>query len=380
MRPTGIHTGERQRHFVTLAAGKEMWASSYGTFTAIRFKAGPKEKNAIEENMIRRANPATIGLSVIPVYETGIKASAGGTDFGQLFLGLSMFLIISGVILTWLLFSFSIEGRKGQTGMLLAIGFPVKRLRRLYLAEGLFIALSGAIIGTLFSLLYTRALIFGLSNAWQDAVAGMTVQYSVTIASVCIGFFSGFIIAIVAMAFTLKRQMRLGAHDLLAGNEPVCTNKGKTNRKGKAGWLIPALFLLGAAMIIILGISGGKSAETGAFFGAGMLMLLSIILMIRTVFALYGSRHSSRLISINSLALRNNARKRGRSLAVISMLACGLFMIVAVSANRKNPYAGSEIPSSGTGGFSLYAESSVPVFHDLNSLSGREQWGMIHLY
>ncbi len=362
--------------FVTLAAGKAMWASSYGLFTGIRFQSAPSDRDAIEERIIKMVNPATIGLSVIPVYEIGMKAKGGGTDFGQLFLGLSMFLIFSGIILTWLLFSFSIEGRKGQQGMLLAVGFPTKRLRRLYLAEGLFIALTGAILGTLFSLLYTRLFIFALSNAWQGAVAGMTVQYSVSMASICTGFFCGFIIAVAAMALTLKRQMKQSAHSLLSGNDPVCTNRGKSIKRLKAGWVIPVFLLLGAAMMIIPGLSGGGNAEAGSFFGAGTFMLLAIIFMFRTAFEISKRKLFSTLASINSLALRNISRKSGRSLAVIAMLACGVFMIVAVSANRKNPDAGAELASSGTGGFDLYGESSVPIVHDLNTVRGVEQWGI----
>jgi hypothetical protein len=105
-------------------------------------------------------------------------------------------------------------------------------------------------------------------------------------------------------------------------------------------------------------------------------MLLSLILIIRMVFALNNGKRPGKLRSLNSLALRNNTRKRGRSLAVIIMLSCGVFMIVAVSANRKNPEADAEMASSGTGGFSLYGESSVPVVHDLNTESGQAQWGI----
>jgi hypothetical protein len=63
-------------------------------------------------------------------------------------------------------------------------------------------------------------------------------------------------------------------------------------------------------------------------------------------------------------------------MAVVAMLACGVFMVVAVGANRKDPGAGAEMRSSGTGGFALYAESSVPVMQDLNSESGRDTWGI----
>ena len=47
----------------------------------------------------------------MPVRELGSKAGGGTTDFGQLFLGLSMFLIIAALILTGLVFVFGVESR-----------------------------------------------------------------------------------------------------------------------------------------------------------------------------------------------------------------------------------------------------------------------------
>jgi hypothetical protein len=114
----------------------------------------------------------------------------------------------------------------------------------------------------------------------------------------------------------------------------------------------------------------------GAFFGAGALLLISIMIWIGMLLKGLGAKPHNYLQSLISLAVRNSARRRGRSMAVVAMLACGVFMVVAVSANRKDPGAGAEKRGSGTGGFSLYAESSVSVVQDMNSESGRDTWGM----
>ena len=79
---------------------------------------------------------------------------------------------------------------------------------------------------------------------------------------------------------------------------------------------------------------------------------------------------------LSNLGLRNSARRTGRSLATIALLACGTFLIIAVSANRHDPHEGFELRSSGTGGFALFAESTLPVFQDLNSKQGREAYGL----
>jgi hypothetical protein len=68
-----------------------------------------------------------------------------------------------------------------------------------------------------------------------------------------------------------------------------------------------------------------------------------------------------------TLSARSAARNPTRSTLTIGLIAAASFLIVSMSAFRLAPTA------SGTGGFSLLAESSQPVFADLNSRSGREE-------
>lgn len=362
--------------FVTLSAGQNMWANTYGDLTAIRFQAEMSEQGSLAENIRKSINPASVGLSFIPVREAGLEASRGGTNFGGLFFGLSIFLIFSAILLTWLLFVFSIEGRRNQTGMLLAIGFPIKRIRKLYLFEGLFVALLGAFIGTFIALAYTRLFIWILSNAWQGAVAGMSVHYSASVQSLSIGFILGFLIAFIAMIWTLRRQMKSSAHSLLSGTEASELVNYYEEKKRRFGLVISIIFTAVAVLLIFSSKSLGSGAMTGAFFGAGSLMLISIMIWTGMVLKSVGSKLNGAMQTLPSLSLRNSTRRRGRSMAVVAMLACGVFMVVAVGANRKDPGAGAEKRSSGTGGFALYAESSVPVMQDLNSESGRDTWGI----
>ncbi|MBN1907738.1 MAG: FtsX-like permease family protein, partial [Deltaproteobacteria bacterium] len=362
---------------VTLAAGKSMWANTYGNLTALRFTEGLSELDNLTEKIKRSVDPASFGLSAIPVREIGMKASEGGTDFGHLFLGLSMFLIFSAILLTWLLFVFSIEEKKKQTGMLLAIGFPVKRIQKLYLYEGLLVALSGAVAGTFIAIIYTRLLVWGLSNAWQGAVAGMSVRYSVTNHSLATGSVTGFLIAVVAMIWTLRIQIKDSAHGLLSGAGSSHDISGLHTAKSLwPGRGLSIIFFACAMLLIIVSRSTGSITMSVAFFGAGALLLISIMTWMNSALAGLGLKSGISICSLNSLALQNSARRRGRSLAVIAMLACGVFMVVAVGVNRKDPGAGAERRESGTGGFSLYAESSVPVMQDLNSESGLDDWGM----
>lgn len=60
----------------------------------------------------------------------------------------------------------------------------------------------------------------------------------------------------------------------------------------------------------------------------------------------------------------------------MAMLACGIFLVVAVGANRPDPSAQGHRRDSGTGGFALFGESTIPVLHNLNSESGRRAMGL----
>jgi putative ABC transport system permease protein len=361
--------------FVTLAAGQAMWANVYGDLTAVRFPAESTTRDALEKNLLQLVDPATLGLFASPVREIGMLAISSGTDLGQLFLGLSMFLIAAGIMMTCLLFVFAIEGRRIQTGMLLAVGFPVQRIQRLYLLEGCFVALLGALGGTCLGLFYTRLLIFGLSTAWKGAVASTAIRFSVSPWSLAIGFMAGFLIALLAMTWTLHRQMKDTAHNLLSGSESSVFIPRSIKRQW-IWWLISMLSLAGGLVLIMISRSLGSEAMASTFFGVGALLLVSVMIWIGMALRRLGAQPHRPLHSLLSLALRSSARRWGRSMAVIAILACGVFMVVAVSANREDLGAGAELRTSGTGGFALYAESSVPIVQDLNSYAGHLAWGL----
>jgi hypothetical protein len=58
------------------------------------------------------------------------------------------------------------------------------------------------------------------------------------------------------------------------------------------------------------------------------------------------------------------------------MLACGVFLIIAVGANRRDPLAEADKRESGTGGFAFYGESAIGISNDLNSQTGRRAMGL----
>jgi hypothetical protein len=115
------------------------------------------------------------------------------------------------------------------------------------------------------------------------------------------------------------------------------------------------------------------SNPAGAFFGAGGLLLISGVAWIRMMLGRLSARSSAKL-SVGELGMRNAARRPGRSLATAGMLACGCFVVFSVSAMKEDLTLQAGERKSGTGGFRLFAESSIVIPHDLNEERARKEY------
>jgi hypothetical protein len=138
--------------------------------------------------------------------------------------------------------------------------------------------------------------------------------------------------------------------------------------------LIPSLALLGATALVGIGSKADPALQPGYFFGAGALFLGSALLFHRR--RLLGVRTHAAATTRSELTSRAPHRQPNRSAAVISLLAVAVFLIIAVAANRLDASRDSRQRGSGTGGFSLWAVSSLPVNEDLNSIRGQERLGL----
>jgi putative ABC transport system permease protein len=110
------------------------------------------------------------------------------------------------------------------------------------------------------------------------------------------------------------------------------------------------------------------------FFTLGFFLLAVGVFFSRKI--LQRVERGTGMETLAQLGTRNISRRRGRSLATISVLASGVFMVVAVDSFRKGPLDDPTRRDSGTGGFALVGESSSPIYEDLNSEKGRQQYAL----
>lgn len=362
--------------FITLDAGQALWSNRYGNLTALRFPDQRGLAEALTQQTLQRADPAALGLSFQPVRAHSLNALNQGTDFGPLFLGLSMFLIAGAVILTGLLFVFSVESRQDQTGLLLALGFRGQRIRLLFLGEGLALALAGTLLGIVLGLLYARVLIFALNSLWEGAIAHTSVVFSAGVGTCVSGAIGGVVAALVAMVVTLRAQLRYEARELLSGDLDTPATTSAKALRNRLSLVLALVSLLGVVVLLTSAPRDNSQAVSGLFFGAGTLLLCTGICVSDLVLRWLACKWDRPLISTRGLALRNATRRRARSLAVIGLLAFGMFMVVAVLAFWKDPSIDGERHSSGTGGFTWIGQSSLGLLYDMNAPDGQDKLGL----
>ena len=145
---------------------------------------------------------------------------------------------------------------------------------------------------------------------------------------------------------------------------------------GKTGLVIAIIATIGAGILLAILGTGDSSAVSAVFFGAGALLLIAGLGLTHALLRIVVGTWNRTIASLAGFGLRNSTRRSGRSLAVVGLLACGIFLVIAVGANRHDPLEDAHKRDSGTGGFALFGQSSIGILHDLSSKEGRKSMSL----
>lgn len=352
--------------FISLADGQKLWANRFGEHTAIRFPDLNEDEATLRRKIVTKLSLSDIGLVERDFKGDASAAAQGSVDFGGLFIGLSMFLITAALVFAALLFLFTLERRASQIGLLLAIGWTPASVRRALLLEAGVIAVVGVVLGIIGGQIYTRLALMGLSGAWSGAAKGLPLIYSTQAATNFGAIFGTLAIVLLTLWWASRRIFATPARNLIDGivdapDAPLA----KTSRLARRSSLI--CLLLGLVLIPAALFGKDPMLVSGLFFGSGMLLMIAGILYLGR-----WMKRDNRFLarSLTQIGLRNITRRPSRSLAVIGMMAGGIFLVVAVNAFRM------DATDAGIGGFALIGESSLPVYEDLNSEAGREAFAL----
>src|SRR5258708_18998811 len=132
-------------------------------------------------------------------------------------------------MLSALFFKLGIEQRLREIGLLQAIGFPASKIRRLFLAEGLLLAIIGSLIGLAGAGGYGQFVIVGLRTWWVDAVGTTMLRLHVSPLSLGLGAAGGIIAALLCVVWTLRGLGKESTRTLLSGIREIA---GQTVKLG----------------------------------------------------------------------------------------------------------------------------------------------------
>ncbi|MBA61631.1 MAG: ABC transporter permease [Planctomycetaceae bacterium] len=352
--------------FVSLNLGRRLWGSRFGNHTTIRIPFSAQQSVAGKlQNAVSDSNQ-TLGMNFIPVKRNGLKAAAGSTPFDGLFLGLSLFVIASALMLIIVLFKLGIQQRASQLGVLLALGLRRKQISKLLIYESIAVSAIGGLLGIIIGIGYGKLMLTGLSTWWVDAIVTSFLTFHITFGSLIVGYLLGVFISAGTIAWAIHKTSKVTARRLLSGNtdQAVLTNEG-TAKKRRVN-IAASLFVFGMVLAVAaaapdIGSSLGSEGQAGAFVGAGFLVLTALLLRIRSFLRGGWDADSIRRINmpLSWLASRNAGRNPGRSTLTIGLMAMASFLIIAMGAFKLTP------SENGRGGFTYWGLSSMPVYENL---------------
>jgi len=353
---------------ISYKKAQQLWENNYGSHTGFFIKGNEKQRVEFENYLKQNITPEFLGLNFIAVKQLGNKAATSGVDFGELFLSLSFFIIVAAILLLMLIYALNLSSRKAEIATLNAIGFKPKLIVRLILAESFITVVIGSVLGGFLGIVYNKILINALNSIWYDAVYTNALTVHITTKSIIIGICVGLVISFLTLLRVVKKQNKLAVVSVFSESDT-----DKKYMKLKVKTLAFALSIL-VLIAFFYGILSSGFNPTFALLLGG-LFLVNAILWFNVFLKQILERTYSNL-STTVLALKSMASAKIKSVVVITMLALGIFSVLITGANRKTFSGSDSNNSSGIGGFTYWAETTLPVLYNLNTRLGKEKLGI----
>ncbi len=359
---------------ISIQTGLNLWQNKYGSYTAIRFNKNDISPDNLKKEILNKLNPNDLNLSFAPVQSEGIQAASGGVNFGELFLSMSFFIIVAGILLIVLIYSLNTESRTEETGVLSGLGFTKKQIIKIRFSENIITAIFGGIAGAFIGILYNNGIMIALNSVWQNIVRTNMLNVYIRPSTLSIGAIGGIAIALFAIYFVTIRKLKQPIIGLIR-NSTLYSQK-VTKIRNNINKFIAIISIL--IVIVLVSYSFVTSVDQNAslILSAGGIFLIGCIAIINLNFNKTQQNLNSSPPTLNQFALKNATKNKGRSIAIITLLALGTFTIIITGANRKTFYGSENIRQSGTGGFLFWSETTLPVLYNLNSEDGKSKFSL----
>lgn len=328
----------------------EDWGNAYGTATALRIDGTDPD--------LTELRPDHFGIQLIHPREAGLYAASNGVDFAGLFLALGIFILVSALLLMQNPVSEMFYQRRREMALLEALGYTRQRIARLLWAESIPVVGIASGVGVVVGLLYTGLILWLLGNVWKGATQTDGFGLYPDIRSLAIG-----ILVSIGLSFGLLYRAILRA--LKKKDSTFRPDLDSLRRKGMYALLLSLLtvgivglnFMVWHSVVLFM-ISGGLWIVMMALWGAYMITRKKLA---------DPDRIDRKRLVWDTLY----AHKKRATLSFFA-LAIGVFIVFSVGLNRQD-FSGSSQVRTGTGGYTLWCQSNVPVYYDLTTRKGKEK-------
>ncbi|MET0740732.1 MAG: FtsX-like permease family protein [Candidatus Nanopelagicales bacterium] len=244
----------------------------------------------------QRLDPLDLGTAVMsPKREVLDNAEETGNVLGSVFLFIASYSVIAGVLLIMNIFVMLAEERKGQLGILRAIGLRRRRVTGEFAIEGAIYSAAAAIVGAVLGVLVGRlvvALAVQIFQGWDTSGENsLTVVFDITWTSILNGAVAGFLIAFLAVVLTSVRIARTNI--IAAIRDLPSTRPLRTRRR----WTV-----LSAAATAVLVVAAIPAVVSSAGYETYLLPTLALLAAIPLLRRLWPARTVSTVVGFAVLA------------------------------------------------------------------------------
>lgn len=351
--------------YISLQTAQNLWQNRFGKSTTIRLDG--LIGKSITNELLAGLSTTKMGFQIRDVKSEGLSAASNSTDFGQLFIGLSFFVLFAAILLAYLLFKLYFTYRRHEIGTLSALGFSFSAIRNIFLAESFILILAGIIVGLPLGIAYNNLILIAVNSIWVDIVRTSIVYIqlkpdSLIIAAILIAIISGLLIY-----FLVKKVLSGEIYNLQQ------KSVGKSSNNGKKSFY--SGILLSSVSILILFLMGFKQGEIvpAYFFISGFGLLPGLILLFNYYLHRVCLKETAKEFSSNSFLMKGISGERKRNILIAGFLSVGVFMVVSTGLNRKDLTSNADLPWSGTGGYKYFIETSMAVLFDMNGKKAKNE-------
>ena len=329
------------------------WKNAYGSATAIAIGSP-----ALPDGL----TPEMFGISIAWPRETGLSAAREGVDFSSLFLYLGFFIIISALLLMFVPLSEMLWQRREETALLLALGYTKNRITGMLWRESAPVVVVASLVGVVAGLLYTCVMMWLLGSVWRGATHTGGFGVYPDAATVAAGFLCAVAVAMAVLWIAVRRSLQEKRY------------REAPQRHGKTAPVIASATTAAALAVLIF-----APERLGA---AGLFMVSGILLLVATAcwgfFIVWRKSVPQGDFGRSKMAWAPIYYSRRQALLSFFALASGVFIVFSVGLHRQGFDDTSKL-LTGTGGYTLWCESSVAVHHNAATAAGRQKLGLTDL-